>query len=109
MTRTNGILLAVLGQSHHLRRPLSKLLGVNDKSLVLGDFVIQRTARRIRHLSLPIQATTADSARSSINPMNKLSSNASTAQLFRREQVLEIADVIEPSGTAMKRIVRDAY
>ncbi len=50
ITRTDGVLPAVLVQSHHLPRPLSKLMGVDDESSVFGDFVIQRPTWRILYL-----------------------------------------------------------
>src|ERR1700678_4151879 len=90
------------------RQRALKLMRIDDEPLVLGNLVVKRAPRRIRRFSLPIHAAAAGRARSLVNRMNEPSANASTPQLLGREQVVKVADVVQPGGTAMKQIVCDA-
>ena len=105
-------------QTTHASRPLQRLLGpcdrvaselmrVDDKAKMLGELVIQCTPGSVRGLSLPVNSRTPTLTGRLVHRLNQASPDATTSNVFGREEILQIADITQSGCAAMEHIVRE--
>ena len=78
---------------------------VDDEAMMLSHLVVQRTASQIGGLRLPVNARTTDFSRGVIYRLYQAAPYAHAPKLFDGEKVLQVADVVQTSGTAVEQIV----
>ena len=75
---------------------------------MLCDLVIQCASGLIGGLGLPVDAGTASVASCLVNSLDQAPPDATTSRMLSREEILEIADIVQSGGAAVKHVVRDA-
>ncbi len=80
---------------------------VDDKAKMLGELVIQCTPRSVRGLSLPVNSRTPTVTGRLVHRLNQASPDATTSNVFGREEILQIADITQSGRAAMEHVVRE--
>src|SRR5262245_38524667 len=82
--------------------PALQLVPVHDETLVLADLVVERAARRVRRVSQPVHARASFPLRRLVDREDQLAADAFAAQVLDREEILQVADVVQSSRAPMK-------
>ena len=86
------------------RVPL-ELVRVDDEPGVATDLVVQRASRSIGGMGMPVNAAAPRRACGVVDGTDETAPDAPASQVLRREKVLQVTDVVQTRGAAMKEIV----
>src|SRR5215469_9331185 len=75
---------------------------------MLCDLVIQCTPGLIGSLRVPVDAGTPGVASCLVHSLDQTPPDATTSSMLGGKEILQVADIVQSGGTAMKHVVRDA-
>src|SRR5580692_5777062 len=87
----------------------SQLVRVYDKSLVPCELVVERPAGCVAGLGLPVNAAAAGGLGRFINGQDQLPPDSLAAQARQREEVLQVAHLVQATGTAVQNEVHQTH
>lgn len=85
----------------------SEFMRVDDKAKMLGELVIQCTPGSVRGLRLPVNARTPTVTGRLVHSLNQAAPDATPSNVFGREEILQVADIMQSGCAAMEHIVRE--
>ena len=81
---------------------------IDDEASVFGNPVIEDAAGCVGCMRRPVNATATGGLRRTENCLDEAAADAFAAQCFCGEEVLKVADIVQPRSAAVEEIVHQA-